>query len=142
MQGRVIGIHSRIGPPITENVHVPINTYKDTWDRLVKSESWGGFGGFSGFFNPPATSSAYLGVVFDKDTTDLKIDEVSEGTAADKAGLKAGDVIVAIDDVKLKARSELTDFMKKKKPNDEITVTVNRAGEEKKIKVKLGKRPE
>lgn len=42
MQGRVIGIHSRIGNSITENVHVPVDTYKQTWDRLVAGESWGG----------------------------------------------------------------------------------------------------
>ena len=43
MQGRVIGIHSRIGgKEITENVHVPVDTYRQTWDRLAKGESWGG----------------------------------------------------------------------------------------------------
>lgn len=31
MEGKVIGIHSRIGPTITSNVHVPIKTYTDTW---------------------------------------------------------------------------------------------------------------
>jgi len=138
MQGRVIGIHSRIGPPITENVHVPIDTYKDTWERLVKSESWGGFN--LPFFNNPQANSAYLGVVFDKDTTDLKIDEITEGTPAEKAGLKVGDVITAMDDTKLKTRTELFEFMAKKKPGDEVTITVKRKGEEMKIKVKLGKR--
>ena len=43
MRGEVIGIHSRIGSSqMTENIHVPIDTYHQTWDRLVKSESWGG----------------------------------------------------------------------------------------------------
>jgi len=43
MQGRVIGIHSRIGGfAITENVHVPIDTYTETWDKLAKGDSWGG----------------------------------------------------------------------------------------------------
>jgi serine protease Do len=138
MQGRVIGIHSRIGPPITENVHVPVNTFRDTWDRLAKGDSWGGF---SLPFFDKAANAAYLGVVFDKDTSDLKIDEITEGTPAEKAGLKVGDVIVAIDDSKLKNRTELFEFMAKKKPNDEVTVVVKRDGEEKKIKVKLGKRP-
>lgn len=42
MQGRVIGIHSRIGGfAITENMHVPIDTYVQTWDKLAKGESWG-----------------------------------------------------------------------------------------------------
>jgi serine protease Do len=138
MQGRVIGIHSRIGPPITENVHVPVNTYKETWDKLAKGES---FGGVFPFFNNPPANTAYLGVVFERGSTDLKIDEVGEDTPAEKAGLKVGDVIVGIDDAKLKNRSDLFEFMSKKKPNDEVTVIVKRGDEEMKIKVKLGKRP-
>ena len=43
MQGRVIGIHSRIGGlAITENIHVPIDTFVQTWDKLAKGEAWGG----------------------------------------------------------------------------------------------------
>jgi serine protease Do len=42
MQGRLIGINSRIGSVITENVHVPIDTFQETWDRLALGESWGG----------------------------------------------------------------------------------------------------
>ncbi len=42
MQGRVVGIHSRIGgAAITENVHVPVNTFRETWDKLAAGESWG-----------------------------------------------------------------------------------------------------
>jgi len=139
MQGRVVGIHSRIGPPITENVHVPVNTFRDTWKRLAKGDSWGGVG--LPDFGERQASAAYLGVVFDRDTDDLKIDDVTKDTPAEKAGLKVGDVIVAIDDAKLKSRTDLYEFMAKKKPNDEVTVIVKRDGEEKKVKVKLGKRP-
>jgi serine protease Do len=41
MTGKVIGINSRIGPKITENMHVPVDTYRQTWDRLAKGEKWG-----------------------------------------------------------------------------------------------------
>jgi S1-C subfamily serine protease len=42
MHGRVIGIHSRIAPIMTANIHVPVDTYRQTWDRLAKGESFGG----------------------------------------------------------------------------------------------------
>jgi hypothetical protein len=43
MRGEVIGIHSRIGSSaMSENMHVPLDTYRQTWDRLVKGDSWGG----------------------------------------------------------------------------------------------------
>jgi serine protease Do len=138
MHGQVVGIHSRIGFSIAENVHVPVNTYKETWERLVKADSWGGWE--MPFFNRKA-GTAYLGVVFDSTGGTLKIGEVGEGTPAEKAGLKVGDVIVAMDDTKVGTRGDLFDFMQKKKPNDEVTVVVNRDGAEKKVKVKLGRRP-
>src|SRR5205807_1727365 len=40
MTGKVVGIHSRIGAPLSANIHVPVDTYRDTWDRLVKGEVW------------------------------------------------------------------------------------------------------
>jgi serine protease Do len=41
MQGQVIGINSRIGgTAITENFHVPVDTFHETWDRLALGESW------------------------------------------------------------------------------------------------------
>jgi hypothetical protein len=43
MTGKVIGIHSRIGPmALTENIHVPIDTYRETRERLARGESFGG----------------------------------------------------------------------------------------------------
>src|SRR5262249_25394639 len=39
LDGKVIGIHSRIGPTITFNIHVPIATYNETWDDLVASKT-------------------------------------------------------------------------------------------------------
>jgi serine protease Do len=136
MHGNVIGIHSRIGPPITENVHVPVNTYRDTWDRLVKGESWGPVWlGFS------RRSDAYMGVRFPRGSDELKVVEVYKDSPADKAGLAAGDVILAIDGTKLKDRLDLIEFMQKKKVGDEIVVLVQRDDEEVKVKLKLGKRP-
>jgi len=140
MQGRVVGIHSQIRERITDNVHVPVNTYTDTYDRLVKGEAWGNLA-MSLFGNPsPPANSAYLGVVFEKGT--LRIDEVTEDTPADKAGLKAGDVVVGIDSVKLKVYADLTEYLSRKRPGDEVTIVVTRDGAEMKFKVRLARRPD
>jgi serine protease Do len=42
LAGRVVGIHSRIGSQLTSNMHVPVDTYHTTWDRLIAGDSWGG----------------------------------------------------------------------------------------------------
>ena len=136
MEGKVIGIHSRIGPNITENLHVPVNTFRDTWDRLAKGESWGSL------FSRPSRSDdrPYLGVGFSLDTDDLAITNVYENTPAAKAGLKAGDVIIGIDGKKPTKRIELADFLKAKKIGDEVAIEFERENKALSIKVKLGKR--
>jgi len=145
MKGKVIGIHSRIGPNIAANIHVPVNTYRDTWARLVKSESWGGrqFGrsGRGGRGGEARPSDAYLGVKFARPGDDLKVLEVTPGGPAAEAGLKDGDLIVAIDGTRLKTRIDLLGLMQKKKAGDVVIVTVDRGDEEVKVKMTLGKRP-
>ncbi len=42
MNGRLVGIHSRIGNQIAQNMHVPIDPYRRDWERLAKAEKFGG----------------------------------------------------------------------------------------------------
>jgi len=139
MQGRVIGIHSRIGFLITENVHVPVNTYRETWDRLAKGESWRD--GLFGMFGRRATPPPYLGVRFARETSDLKIIQVHKDTPADKAGIKGGDIILSVDGTTLKDRAGLLAIMEKKKVGDEVVIAVQRDEEEIRVKLKLATRP-
>src|SRR5207249_1980480 len=90
MQGRLIGIHSRISNSITANIHVPVDTYRDTWDRLAKAEVWGaGIGGRA------SADAGYLGVECDDSNPKAcKITRVITGSPAEKAGLKVGDIVV------------------------------------------------
>jgi len=40
LEGRVIGVNSRIGGSVKVNVHVPIRVFRDHWERLAKGEAW------------------------------------------------------------------------------------------------------
>jgi len=40
LEGKLIGINSRIGNSPTLNFHVPVDVFLDNWDRLVGSQSW------------------------------------------------------------------------------------------------------
>jgi serine protease Do len=40
LEGKVIGINSRIATLTTMNFHVPVDVYRESWDRLVKGEAW------------------------------------------------------------------------------------------------------
>jgi serine protease Do len=123
MDGKVIGIHSRISRELTSNFHVPVNTYRDTWDRLVKSEEWG---------DPPV-----IGIRGDDVKEGCKIAEIFPGLPAEKAGLKVGDIITKCEGEKVSTLAELVKIIGKKRVGEEITVEYLRDGqtETKKMKV-------
>jgi serine protease Do len=134
MTGKVIGIHSWIREAINANNHVPVNVYRDDWERLLKSEEYGGPG-------LRASAPAYLGVIFERDLEDLKVLEIPEGGPAAKAGLQPGDILLQINNQKLDRRSDLVDYLQKKKPGDEVTLEYQRDGKAQKVKITLVKRP-
>ena len=57
------------------------------------------------------------------------IHEVATGSAAEKAGIKPGDVIVGIDDTAINTPAALQEKVNSYRPGDTITVKVNRGGE-------------
>ena len=56
------------------------------------------------------------------------VNSVTSGGAADKAGLKAGDIITAIDDTTIKSSSDLTAAVKSYHSGDTASLTVYRNG--------------
>jgi serine protease Do len=130
MYGKVIGIHSRILPGITHNIHVPVDTYVETWERLAKGESWGG--GLS-------LGTARLGMQADPDSKACKVSKVEAGSAADKAGLKIDDVITGLNGKKIASFDELRAEIEKRQPGDVITLEIRRGDETLKLEAKLGK---
>ena len=63
--------------------------------------------------------------------------EVSKSGAADKAGIKAGDVLIAIDSTMLTNSASVQEAVSRFSPGDEAIVTVIRDGKEKKLDVKF-----
>jgi len=66
---------------------------------------------------------------------------VEKGSAAEKAGIKPGDLIVAIDGQQLTNHLELSKIISTHRPGDEVKLTINRDGETRTITVKLGVAP-
>lgn len=90
---------------------------------------------------------AVLGIAMkpidDKIAEDLKlssrngvyIDEVSKSGAADKAGIKAGDILIAIDSTKITNSASVQEAVSRFSPGDHAVVTVLRDGKELKLDV-------
>jgi len=66
---------------------------------------------------------------------------VTPGSAADKAGIRDGDIIVAIDDTRIDYNTSLRQLLLRYQPGDTVQVTVLRDGEERTLEVTLGERP-
>ena len=69
------------------------------------------------------------------------IQVVEPGGPAARAGLGAGDVIVAVDGETVREPDEVSEAEAEREPGDEIVVEVLRDGERRTIRVELAKRP-
>ena len=68
-------------------------------------------------------NKALLGVVFEKNDKGALIKEVMKGTPAEKAGLKANDIITAINGVAISSAEDLSREVGKYMPDNKITIT-------------------
>jgi serine protease Do len=137
--GKVIGIHSRVGSRIPENMHVPAREFLRQWDQLEESE----FVGEGPFAKRPDAGKAFLGIlVEEREEGGVVVKRVGRESPAEKAGLKAGDVVLRFDDAELSSRDALHDLLDKKAPDDRVTMVLLRDGKEEMLTIKLGNRDE
>jgi putative serine protease PepD len=139
MNGRVIGINSAIASPDTSNnvgFAISIDSAKQIIDDLREGKT---------------PQIAFLGVSTETVTPDLASDvgadsgavviDVTSGSAAGKAGLQEGDVIVELDGKKITSFEQVASTVRKHQPGDTIKVVVVRDGKQQSLDVTLGKRP-
>ncbi len=132
LDGNVIGIHSRIGLTLNQNIHVPTDQFKNDWDALVAGDVVG---------RPQKSSGAVVGVVFPEDENDdAWLVEVDSDGPAGKAGLKPGDTITQFNGEAVKSVKKFRELLKEKKPAEVVKLTVRRGVEILTLSVTLGKR--
>ena len=104
---------------------------------LLGSPSWGTGG------SKTKSTTAYLGVALDRDSseTGFPIDRTFERSPAQRAGCRAGDVIIRLDDQKIAQADDLIAALKQHKPGNQVTVVVRRGVTELEFKVTLGALP-
>jgi len=73
------------------------------------------------------------------DTEGFYVSDIEENSGAANAGIKSGDIIKKIDNIKISKFSDLSGYLNTKRPNDIVNVTLIRNGSEKVIPVKLSK---
>ena len=137
--GKVIGINTlKLSGSGVEGIGfaIPINSTLDIIDDLIEySKVIRPYMGFTGRNLDEATAKEYDLVV------GAYVRSVEDFSPAQKAGLQAGDVIVKVDGQPITTMDELNDIKNSHKVGDVLTLTVNRNGEEKELKVTLEETP-
>jgi putative serine protease PepD len=133
LRGRVIGVNAQIESDSGGNdgvgFAVPSNTVRSVVSQLLSGGE---------------VRYAYLGVSVDSSTGSVSgatVTSVRDGTPAASAGLREGDVVVAIDGRAIETADELRSVVAAKQPGDELKVTVVRNGDRRTLTVELAERP-
>ena len=146
--GEVVGVNTAVAPNATgggaENLGFAISI--DQLKPLIEELKDGG---------GEVAITAFLGVrsvdlddlqpaVLDRFEIDVDagafVGEVVSGSAAEDAGLEAGDVIVAIEDEEISSAADVGEVIAALEPGDEVELTIVREGRERTIRATLGSR--
>jgi putative serine protease PepD len=132
MAGEVVGVTSQIesdgGGNEGVGFAVPSNTISQVVSKLVKGEK---------------VTHPYLGVSIGTpaNRSGAQVATVRNGSPADKAGLKAGDVITAFGGETITSPDDLTAAVAAKQPGDKVSITYVRNGTTHTTEVTIGTRP-
>ncbi|MCA9199931.1 MAG: trypsin-like peptidase domain-containing protein [Planctomycetales bacterium] len=130
LNGRVIGVHSRIGKNLTVNVHVPVDSYREAWDRLVKGDAWD-------LMRQPSFS--WIGVKGASPAeAGVQIGEVVVGSPAQDAGLQPGDQILSFAGNSISQFDQLKELVRDHKPGETVRLEVKRGGEFVRMSLRIG----
>lgn len=133
VEGKVIGINSRIGASTAWNFHVPISAYQDNWERLVKAETWNN--------RPsPMAGGPILGVSGNDHPQGCLLSAIGEDLPAEKAGLQEGDIITKLNGRPVKGFESLAAMVRSHKPGERVKVEYLRGEKTFTKEIELAKR--
>ncbi len=134
LNGRVVGIHSRIGPPASFNFHVPISAYTGNWYWLVRSEE------------RPVADPGPGGPMIAVDGEDVadgcRLTRVFADGPADKAGLAERDVVLRLGGTRVHSIADLVATVGQHRAGERIEVLFRRGEATDTTTVTLAARPE
>ncbi len=148
LDGKVVGINTAIISPggrsywagnVGIGFAIPINMAKSIYKQLVETGKVArGFLGV-GIQDLTAENAPFFGLK--QDTKGVLVPEVTKGSAAEKAGLKPGDVIIELNGKPIEAAKELQGRVGSLKPDTDVELVVLRDGKRETVSAKLSERP-
>lgn len=138
LDGKIVGIHSSIGTPLTTNNHAGIDGFREDWDRLLAGETWGELS-MNPFANP---EMPVLGIIMGKTRGDkgVLVMRMIPGSPAAAAGARTGDVIHSIDGSEVRNDRDMLLTLARHKAGEQVKLGILRDTEALEINVKLKRR--
>jgi Do/DeqQ family serine protease len=137
--GELVGINSQIWSPTGGNVGIgfaiPSNMTRTVTEQLINGGRVrrGQLGVYVQAITEDIAQSLGL-----KETKGVLVGSVQKGGAAERAGIRQGDVITAFNGSAVVDGNELRNLVAATRPGTEATVTILRDGREQQLKVTLG----
>lgn len=136
LSGRVIGINSAISTGGTGNGSVglgfaiPINLVSSVSEQILAGEQ----------VEHARIGVNVVGATGEDNITQIgaQIGEVVAGSAGEKAGLKAGDIVTGVDGHPVASNDGLVATIRGYRPGDKVTLTILRDGKTQEIELTLG----
>ncbi|KAB2637934.1 MAG: serine protease [Verrucomicrobia bacterium] len=138
LDGKLVGIHSNIGVALKNNNHAGIDGFCEDWDRLLSGEGWGRLS-LNPFANP---EMPVLGIEMGlaRRVKGVPVEMVVPRSPAAAAGVRPGDLILALDRIEIRNGNELLQVLAKKQPGDVVKLGVLRDDQSLEFKVTLARR--
>ncbi len=135
VKGELIGINTAIislyGGSVGIGFAIPINMAKDVAQQIIQFGSV--HRGLMGIFVQPLTPELAQAMGFSEDFQGALIAQVNEGSPAETAGLKAGDIIVQINDTKITQATQVKTTISLLRVGSDAKIKVNRNGKERSL---------
>jgi S1-C subfamily serine protease len=143
LNGNLLGINSSVRLDVTQNLHVPIERYREDWNSMMTRQDVDVVTATVAAQSPDTPAPAkkpYLGIYGESAHQSVRIRDIRRQSPAEKAGLLPEDVIWQIDQTPIKSFAELLKYLATRKGGDQIKVGVNRFGVNLEIVVTLDAR--
>ena len=139
--GDVIGINVAYLPPagtgaVSIGFAIPAPTVRDVVEQLISAGR---------------VRHAFLGVSLQEVTPEIAeelgveegaaVVEVQQGTAASRAGIRRGDVIVEFEGDPVRTVEDVLGELRRHRPGEQVTLGVSRDGDRRDVRVRLDERP-
>jgi len=128
LDGRLVGIHSRIEGDVAVNYHVPMSAFRLGWRRMLAGEEW-------------SRGEAGLGVLITGADPGARIELVADGLPAHAAGLREGDVVRVLNGEAVRGRDDLVRYLGDFMPGDEVELELVRDELAFRVRVTLARLP-